>query len=85
MQEAFNSGFQFSLVAFSSIFFLVDPLDGTKAFVRGDPHFTVNIALVEGGRPVAGAVVAPPSGEVWFTRDGAAVNDCLLDEEFDVH
>jgi 3'(2'), 5'-bisphosphate nucleotidase len=51
-------------------FFLVDPLDGTKAFIRGDPHFTVNIALVQGGRPVAGAVVAPPSGEVWFT-DGA--------------
>ena len=48
-------------------FFLVDPLDGTKAFVRGDPHFTVNIGLIEDGRPVCGAVVAPPSGEVWFT------------------
>ncbi|MFI4973786.1 MAG: 3'(2'),5'-bisphosphate nucleotidase CysQ [Caulobacterales bacterium] len=48
-------------------FFLVDPLDGTKAFIRGDPHFTVNIALVEAGAPVAGAVVCPPSGEVWFT------------------
>ena len=36
-------------------FFLVDPLDGTKAFVRGDPHFTVNIGLIENGRPVAGA------------------------------
>jgi 3'(2'), 5'-bisphosphate nucleotidase len=48
-------------------FFLVDPLDGTKAFVRGDPNFTVNIGLIEGGVPVAGAVVAPPSDEVWFT------------------
>ncbi len=54
-------------------FFLVDPLDGTKAFVRGDPHFTVNIGLVEHGRPVAGAVAAPPSGELWFTRDGQAL------------
>ncbi|HET6971260.1 MAG TPA: 3'(2'),5'-bisphosphate nucleotidase CysQ [Phenylobacterium sp.] len=54
-------------------FFLVDPLDGTKAFVRGDPHFTVNIALVENGRPVAGAVSAPPSGETWFTKGGAAL------------
>ncbi len=54
-------------------FFLVDPLDGTKAFVRGDPNFTVNIGLIERGRPVAGAVVAPPTGEVWFTRDGGAV------------
>ena len=48
-------------------FFLVDPLDGTKAFVRGDPHFTVNIALVESGSPVAGAVVAPPSAR-WGRR-----------------
>ncbi|MCR5877801.1 3'(2'),5'-bisphosphate nucleotidase CysQ [Phenylobacterium sp. J367] len=53
-------------------FFLVDPLDGTKAFVRGDPNFTVNIALIEDGRPVAGAVSAPPTGETWFTHaDGA--------------
>ena len=48
-------------------FFLVDPLDGTKAFVRGDPNFTVNIGLIEHGRPVAGAVCAPPSREVWYT------------------
>jgi 3'(2'), 5'-bisphosphate nucleotidase len=48
-------------------FFLVDPLDGTKAFVRGDPHFTVNIGLIEDGRPVAGAVAAPASGELWRT------------------
>jgi 3'(2'), 5'-bisphosphate nucleotidase len=54
-------------------FFLVDPLDGTKAFVRGDPNFTVNIALIEAGAPVAGAVVAPPSGEVWFTGPGGAL------------
>jgi 3'(2'), 5'-bisphosphate nucleotidase len=53
-------------------FFLVDPLDGTKAFVRGDPNFTVNIGLIQDGRPVAGAVCAPPSGEVWYTS-GAGV------------
>jgi 3'(2'), 5'-bisphosphate nucleotidase len=48
-------------------FFLVDPVDGTKAFVRGDPHFTVNIGLIEHGVPVAGAVAAPASGELWRT------------------
>jgi 3'(2'), 5'-bisphosphate nucleotidase len=53
-------------------FFLVDPLDGTKAFVRGDPNFTVNIGLIENGRAVAGAVTAPPSGETWFTGPGGA-------------
>lgn len=51
-------------------FFLVDPLDGTKAFVRGDPNFTVNIGLIENGVPVAGAVAAPPTGETWFTSGG---------------
>ncbi|HWA60960.1 MAG TPA: 3'(2'),5'-bisphosphate nucleotidase CysQ [Caulobacteraceae bacterium] len=54
-------------------FFLVDPLDGTKAFVRGDPHFTVNIGYVENRRSVAGAVAAPPSGELWHTSRGVAL------------
>jgi 3'(2'), 5'-bisphosphate nucleotidase len=54
-------------------FFLVDPLDGTKAFVRGEAHFTVNIGLIEDGVPVAGAVAAPATGEVWFTADGGAL------------
>jgi 3'(2'), 5'-bisphosphate nucleotidase len=54
-------------------FFLVDPLDGTKAFVRGDPHFTVNIGLIQDGRPVAGAVACPPTGEVWHTAGAGAM------------
>src|SRR6202007_1889354 len=54
-------------------FFLVDPLDGTKAFVRGDPHFTVNIGLIEDHQPVAGAVACPPTGEVWFTQGSGAM------------
>ena len=48
-------------------FFIVDPVDCTKAFMRGDPSFTVNIGLVAGRRPVAGAVCAPVSNETWFT------------------
>ncbi len=53
-------------------FLLVDPLDGTKGFLRGTEAFTVNIGLVEDSRPVAGAVAAPASGVVWFTgKDGA--------------
>lgn len=63
-----------------SQFFLVDPLDGTKAFVRGDPHFTVNIALILDGVPFAGAVVAPPSGEVWRTGRGGALKS-LMDSD----
>lgn len=54
------------------IYFLVDPLDGTKGFLRGTEAFTVNIGLVENGKTIAGAVAAPASGVVWFTgKDGA--------------
>ena len=54
-------------------FFLVDPVDGTKAFVRGDPNFTVNIGLIDDAVPVAGAICAPATGEVWFTTAEGAV------------
>ena len=62
-------------------FWLVDPLDGTKEFIRGTDEFTVNIALVEDGVPVLGAVHAPALGETyggiapgaaWRSRAGAA-------------
>ena len=56
-----------------SRFFLVDPLDGTKEFIRRLGDFTVNIALIEDGRPVAGVVYAPAKGRVWATREGGAL------------
>lgn len=40
-------------------FWLVDPLDGTKEFIKRNGEFTVNIALIENGRPVWGVIVAP--------------------------
>jgi 3'(2'), 5'-bisphosphate nucleotidase len=45
--------------------FLIDPLDGTKEFVAGRKEFTVNIALVVGGKPVLGIVGAPDLGLIW--------------------
>jgi 3'(2'), 5'-bisphosphate nucleotidase len=45
--------------AHGDTYFLVDPLDGTKEFVRGGDDYTVNIGLVAGGVPVAGVVYAP--------------------------
>jgi 3'(2'), 5'-bisphosphate nucleotidase len=53
-------------------FFVVDPLDGTKEFIKRNGEFTVNIALCEDGRPRLGVVLAPASGEVhWGGPDGA--------------
>jgi 3'(2'), 5'-bisphosphate nucleotidase len=43
----------------SDVFWLVDPLDGTKEFVKGTDEFTVNVALIRAGRPILGVVHAP--------------------------
>ena len=46
-------------------FWLVDPLDGTKEFLSRNGEFTVNIALIEDGQPVAGVVHAPAMAMTW--------------------
>ena len=53
-------------------FFCVDPLDGTKGFVHRTGEFTVNIALVEDGAPVAGVVYAPDSKRLYYGARGEA-------------
>ena len=47
-------------------YFVVDPLDGTKEFIKRNGEFTVNIALVEHGVPVMGVVLAPVTGETFI-------------------
>ncbi|NRA66309.1 MAG: 3'(2'),5'-bisphosphate nucleotidase CysQ [Pseudobacteriovorax sp.] len=49
---------------------LVDPLDGTKDFLKGTGDFTVNIALLEDGKPMAGVVYAPFTDELFTAWDG---------------
>jgi len=54
-------------------YWLVDPLDGTREFVKRNGEFTVNIALIENHAPVFGVVLAPVSGELYFgLRDEGA-------------
>jgi 3'(2'), 5'-bisphosphate nucleotidase len=53
-----------------SEFWLVDPLDGTKEFVKGLNEYTVNIALVENSRPVLGVVYAPALNEMYSAAEG---------------
>jgi 3'(2'), 5'-bisphosphate nucleotidase len=62
-----------------SRYWLVDPLDGTREFVKRNGEFTVNIALIEGHRPVLGVVQTPVGGELacawrgggaWLARPG---------------
>ena len=51
-------------------YWLVDPLDGTREFVKRNGEFTVNIALIEGHRPVLGVVLAPVTGELYAAAEG---------------
>ncbi len=54
-------------------FWLVDPLDGTKEFIKRNAEFTVNIALVEGGQPVFGVVCVPAQDKLYFgNKNGGA-------------
>jgi myo-inositol-1(or 4)-monophosphatase len=55
---------------------VVDPIDGTRSFARGDPDWTVAIGLVEDGVPVLGVVYAPVTGEMYAAvRGGGAMLD----------
>ena len=63
--------------AHDDTYFLVDPLDGTKEFVRGGDDYTVNIGLIEAGVPRLGVVFAPATGRLHggVVGDGAWVDD----------
>lgn len=50
---------------------IVDPLDGTKNFLHGHPVYAVSVAVAMDGRPGAGAVVAPATGERWWAARGS--------------
>lgn len=53
-----------------SRYWLVDPLDGTKEFVARNGEFTVNIALIEEGKPLWGLVYAPVPDRLWYGGKG---------------
>ena len=51
-------------------YWLIDPLDGTKEFVNRNGEFTVNIALIENGRPILGVVHVPVQGKTYVGCEG---------------
>jgi 3'(2'), 5'-bisphosphate nucleotidase len=62
-EEAVDAG---HLPDVGNAFFLVDPLDGTKEFVKGGDDFTVNVGLVRDREPVLGIVYAPATGALYY-------------------
>ena len=63
--------------AHEDTYFLVDPLDGTKEFIRGGDDYTVNIGLIERGAPKLGVVFAPATGRL---HGGCIGDGAWLDE-----
>ena len=66
-EEAAAAG---KIVQVGAHFFLVDPVDGTKEFVKRGGEFTVNIGEIVDGEPVAGVVLAPAIGRLFVGRAG---------------
>ena len=66
-----------------SCFFLVDPLDGTKEFIKKRDEFTVNIALIHNGEPVFGVVFAPALGDVYISLEATKAGKLSLNQPFD--
>lgn len=54
----------------NDLVWLVDPVDGTRDFVRGRPGWAVSVALVSGGRPLLGMLDAPARGQLWEAEAG---------------
>jgi 3'(2'), 5'-bisphosphate nucleotidase len=66
-------------------FFMVDPMDGTTSFVNGEREYTVNIALIDNGRPVMGVIWSPPQKDgspqrLYWSSEGAGAYRQIGDE-----
>jgi len=62
-------------------FWLVDPLDGTKGFIRGTDAFTVNIGLIENGYPVFGMLGVPAQRKLYYGGVGQGAHCSMIGEE----
>jgi len=54
--------------------FMVDPIDGTSAYMKQSPWFVISIAVVEAGRPISAALYAPVPGELYTAEAGAGAS-----------
>jgi len=64
-----------------NLFWLIDPLDGTKEFIKRNDEFTVNIALIKNGHPIAGVIYAPISGELYAGIPGTGAFKLINPDE----
>jgi 3'(2'), 5'-bisphosphate nucleotidase len=62
-------------------FWLIDPLDGTKEFIKKNGEFTVNIALIENGNPVLGVVFVPVNGKLYYANQNGSYKSIVSSDE----
>lgn len=67
-------------------FWMVDPLDGTKEFLKRNGEFTVNIALIHKNRPILGVVAVPVTGEVYYgtEKTGAFLKHLEVERKLEI-
>ena len=61
---------------------VVDPIDGTKEFIKRNGEFTVNVALIENNTPVIGIVIAPASGVIYFSEKNVGSFKSMVNFDF---
>jgi 3'(2'), 5'-bisphosphate nucleotidase len=67
-----------------AMFWLVDPLDGTKEFINRNGEFTINIALVAHREPVVGIIAAPATGDLFFAVKGEGAHWVRNDKQIQI-
>ncbi len=68
---------------FGRSFWLVDPIDGTRSYIKGEPLYTVNIGLILDGIPVFGFVKNPATGHLYYTSEtGEMIIECQGEQVF---
>ncbi|MDO5656499.1 MAG: 3'(2'),5'-bisphosphate nucleotidase CysQ [Flavobacteriaceae bacterium] len=65
-------------------FWIVDPLDGTKEFIKKNGEFTVNIALIHQGIPVLGVIYVPANKELFFGNESGAFKQINIEHKTDL-
>ncbi len=65
-------------------FWIVDPLDGTKEFIKRNDEFTVNIALIENQQPILGVLAVPVNGVIYYAAKGLGVFKKVSGRQFPV-
>ena len=63
-------------------YWLIDPIDGTKEFIKKNGEFTVNIALIHKDTPVLGVVFAPAVNELYYAKKGEGAYKIVLNDEY---